>query len=57
MQLKPMGKVVVLILAVGVALGVWRYWNKLAPSAAQKPNRLVIDKLLPCTVMQNSIFW
>ncbi|MDQ2686557.1 MAG: OmpA family protein [Armatimonadota bacterium] len=36
MQIKPLGKVVILILIVGVAIGVFRYWNKLAPSAATK---------------------
>jgi len=36
MQLKPMGKLVVLILVVGLVVGVWRFWSKIAPSAATK---------------------
>ena len=37
MQIKPLGKIVILILIVGIAIGVFRFWNKLAPSAATKP--------------------
>ena len=37
MKLKPTGKIVVLLLAVGLALGLWRFWkqfgSKLAPDA------------------------
>lgn len=33
MKLTPVGKIVVLLLALGVAAGGMKYWNKLAPSA------------------------
>ena len=36
MQLKPLGKLILLILVVGVAIGVWRMWGRLAPAAATK---------------------
>ena len=36
MQMKPLGKLVVSILAIGAAMGVWCYWSKIAPSAATK---------------------
>ncbi len=36
MHIKPLGKLVILILVVGIAIGVWRFWSKLAPAAAVK---------------------
>ncbi|HEY3331470.1 MAG TPA: OmpA family protein [Capsulimonadaceae bacterium] len=33
MKLTPVGKIVLLILVIGVAVGAWRYWNVLAPNA------------------------
>ena len=36
MHIKPLGKLMLLILVVGVAIGIWRFWNQLAPSAATK---------------------
>lgn len=36
MHLKPMGKLMVLILIAGLALGVWRSWSRLAPQATGK---------------------
>jgi OOP family OmpA-OmpF porin len=37
MRLKPTGKIIVFIIAVGLAVGVWRFWNKIAPSATGGP--------------------
>ena len=37
MHIKPLGKLAILILVVGIAIGVWRSWSKLAPAAAVKP--------------------
>lgn len=36
MQIKPLGKLAILILVVGLAIGVWRFWGRLAPAAAVK---------------------
>jgi outer membrane protein OmpA-like peptidoglycan-associated protein len=36
MRFTPLGKLLVLILAIGASVGVWRYWNRLAPSAPTK---------------------
>lgn len=36
MRFTPVGKIVVLLLAIGIATGVWRYWNRIAPKAADK---------------------
>jgi OOP family OmpA-OmpF porin len=36
MRLKPTGKLVILILVVGLAFGAYRMWNKIAPEAAVK---------------------
>jgi len=36
MHIKPLGKLAILILVVGIAIGVWRSWSKLAPAAATK---------------------
>ena len=36
MQIKPLGKIVLLILVLGLAIGGWRFWNRLAPEAATK---------------------
>ncbi len=47
MRFTPLGKLVVLILAMGAALGVWRYWSKLAPSAAVKSSAVVSKIQLP----------
>ena len=33
MKIKPLGKLIILILIVGVAVGAWRLWGKIAPSA------------------------
>ena len=44
MHIKPLGKLVILILVVGVAIGVWRSWSKLAPDAAAK-NSVVPGKI------------
>ena len=38
MKLTPVGKVVALILVAGGAVGVWKSWSKIAPSAATKPS-------------------
>ncbi len=47
MKLKPTGKIVVLILAVGLAFGLWRFWNKLAPPAAPQIPVVPIPAPLP----------
>ena len=44
MHIKPLGKLVILILVVGIAIGVWRSWSKLAPDAAAK-NSVVPGKI------------
>lgn len=44
MHLKPLGKLAILILVVGLAVGVWRSWSRLAPSAAAK-NSVVPGKI------------
>ena len=44
MHVKPLGKLVILILVVGIAIGVWRFWSKLAPAAAVK-NSVVPGKI------------
>jgi len=36
MKLTPVGKIVALLLVAGGAIGVWKSWNKIAPSAAEK---------------------
>jgi OOP family OmpA-OmpF porin len=36
MQIKPLGKVIILIVLIGLGIGVWRLWSKIAPSAAVK---------------------
>lgn len=36
MRFTPLGKLVVLILVAGAALGVWRFWSRLAPAAATR---------------------
>ncbi len=36
MQIKPLGKLMILLLVLGVAIGVWRSWSRLAPAAAGK---------------------
>jgi len=36
MKLTPVGKVVALLLVAGGAIGVWKSWSKIAPSAAEK---------------------
>jgi outer membrane protein OmpA-like peptidoglycan-associated protein len=36
MKLTPVGKIVALLLVSGVAMGAYRYWDKLAPEAATK---------------------
>ena len=36
MHIKPLGKLILLILVLGVAVGVWRFWSRLAPAAATK---------------------
>ena len=47
MKFTPLGKLVVMILAIGVGFGVWRYWNRLAPSAATKTSGVVPKIDLP----------
>lgn len=47
MRITPLGKVIVLLLALGAAAGVWRYWNRLAPAAAEKPSLTVKKIELP----------
>jgi OmpA-OmpF porin, OOP family len=37
MRLTPVGKIVVLLIVVGVAVGIWRSWSKIAPPKADKP--------------------
>ena len=44
MQIKPLGKVMLLILVLGLAIGGWRFWNRLAPEAATK-NAVVPGKM------------
>jgi OOP family OmpA-OmpF porin len=36
MRIKPMGKVILLIVAIGVAIGIWRLWGRIAPAAETK---------------------
>ena len=44
MRFTPLGKLVILMLVAGAAIGVWRFWNRLAPAAAtrtaQVPTRI-----------------
>ena len=49
MKLTPVGKVVALILVAGGAVGVWRTWNKIAPSAKTKTSTNVSKVNLPQT--------
>ncbi|MBV9467841.1 MAG: hypothetical protein JOZ57_01195, partial [Abitibacteriaceae bacterium] len=42
MRLTPVGKIVILVLAIGFASGVWRYWNRIAPVA--KESQSVVPK-------------
>ena len=54
MRFTALGKFVVLILAIGVSLGVWRFWNRLAPSAATKPSVEVPKIDLPTSNTPNT---
>ncbi len=47
MKLTPVGKVVALILVAGGAVGVWKGWSKLAPSAPTKASTGVTKVDLP----------
>ncbi|HEX8551134.1 MAG TPA: OmpA family protein [Abditibacteriaceae bacterium] len=47
MRVTPLGKLLVLILTIGAVAGIWRYWNKLAPKAAEKPSVAVTKIELP----------
>lgn len=51
MKLTPVGKVVALILVAGGAVGIWKGWSKLAPSAATKPSTNVTKVDLPSTTV------
>jgi outer membrane protein OmpA-like peptidoglycan-associated protein len=54
MKLTPMGKIIALILVVGAAAGTWRYWNRIAPTAASK-DAVVPTKIdLPAASTGNS---
>ncbi len=56
MKLTPMGKIVTLILVVGLAAGVWKYWNKLAPDATQKGGVVpMVGKLPPISTGQGGV--
>ncbi len=44
MKVTPLGKVIGLMLVTGLAVGVWKSWSKLAPSAATK-NSTVPSKI------------
>src|SRR3954451_14378020 len=62
MRLTTLGKIVLLILAVGVAVGGWRLWGKsagglisrVAPSATEKPSVVPPKADLPSTGNPNS---
>jgi len=47
MKLTPVGKIVALLLVAGGAVGVWKSWSKIAPSAADKPSTGVTKVVLP----------
>ncbi|HEX8236469.1 MAG TPA: OmpA family protein [Abditibacteriaceae bacterium] len=50
MRFTPIGKVVVLLLTLGLVAGVWRYWNRIAPPAANKESVVPTKINLPNTV-------
>src|ERR1051325_557520 len=54
MRLTATGKIAVLILAVGVALGVWRFWSKIAPQPAAKQTVVPKKIDLPTTSVPNT---
>jgi OOP family OmpA-OmpF porin len=54
MKFTSLGKLLVLILAIGAAAGVWRYWSKLAPSAAQKASGVPKSINLPNSQIANT---
>src|SRR5437868_430970 len=47
MRLTPVGKFIVFLVVIGVAIGAWRFWGKLAPEAATKPTTTVTVGTLP----------
>ena len=47
MRVTPLGKLLVFILTLGAVAGVWRYWNRIAPKAAEKPSVAVAKINLP----------
>src|SRR5579862_1744086 len=47
MRLKPTGKIILFILALGVALGIWRFWKQLAPEAANTASTVPQKAELP----------
>ncbi len=44
MKFTPLGKMIVVLLVAGLSVGVWRSWNKIAPSATTK-NSTVPSKI------------
>src|SRR5579872_2005970 len=36
MKLTPLGKLIILIVVIGVGIGAWKYWNKIAPPAEEQ---------------------
>lgn len=54
MRLTVTGKIVVLLLIVGGAIGAWRYWSKIAPRAADKQTVAVPKINLPTSSVPNS---
>lgn len=53
MKLTTTGKVTALIVVVGGAAGIWRYWNKLAPVAASKQTVVPVKADLPQSTTGN----
>ena len=47
MKVTPLGKIIGLMLATGLAIGVWKSWNKIAPSATTKDSVVPSKVTLP----------
>ncbi len=54
MRLTVTGKIVALVLILGVSVGAWRYWSKIAPRAADKPTVAVPKINLPTNNLPNT---
>ena len=58
MKLTPVGKIVALLLVAGAAIGVWRFWSRIAPEAATKtasvPSKIDLPVQSPATAPDTS---